>query len=136
MAPTHHTGACPLGQGRGKALTGGPRLQCPSLNPFKPVKWFKQCLNLNFVTHLNFDQSKKDLPILKKFEIKYGPEGFEERSNFSYRNFLRFEMDFELKVIEFSMSWNQGKLIWNYWEHGIWWDLANEFLFTPSCEEK
>jgi hypothetical protein len=38
MAPTHHTGACPLRQGRGKALTGGPRLQCPSLNPFKPVK--------------------------------------------------------------------------------------------------
>jgi hypothetical protein len=53
---------------------------------------------------LNFDQSKKNLPILKKFEIKYGREGFEERSNFSYRNFLRFEMDFELKVIEFSMS--------------------------------
>jgi hypothetical protein len=41
-APAHLTGACPLGQGRGKAPTGGPGLQCPGLNPFKP------CLNLIF----------------------------------------------------------------------------------------
>jgi hypothetical protein len=50
---------------------------------------------------LNFDQSKNDLPVL---EIKHGHEGFEERSNFPYRKFLRFEMDFELKFREVSMS--------------------------------
>jgi hypothetical protein len=53
---------------------------------------------------LKFDQSKKDLPAFKKFEIKYGREGFEERSIFPYKNFLRFEMDFKLKFREFSMS--------------------------------
>jgi hypothetical protein len=34
----------------------------------------------------NFDQTKKDLPKLKIFEIKYGHEGFEERNNFLYRS--------------------------------------------------
>jgi hypothetical protein len=37
------------------------------------------------------------LPELEKLQIKYGCEGFEVRNNFPYRNFLRFEMDFELK---------------------------------------
>jgi hypothetical protein len=60
---------------------------------------------------LNFDQFKKDFPALKNFEIKSGREGFEEGSNFPYRNLLIFEMDFELKFIEISMSGNQGKLI-------------------------
>jgi hypothetical protein len=53
---------------------------------------------------LKFDQFKKDLSALKNFEIKYGREGLEEGSSFPYRNFLRFEMDFELKFIEVSMS--------------------------------
>jgi hypothetical protein len=48
----------------------------------------------------NFDQFKKDLSELKKFEIKYGCEGFEERNNFIYRNFSRFEMDFKRKFRE------------------------------------
>jgi hypothetical protein len=42
----------------------------------------------------NFDQSKNDLPKLKKFEIKYGYEGFEESNNFLDSNFFRFETDF------------------------------------------
>jgi hypothetical protein len=37
-APACRTGAYPLGQGRGKAPIGGPGLQCPRLNQFKPVK--------------------------------------------------------------------------------------------------
>jgi hypothetical protein len=41
---------------------------------------------------------------LKNFEIKYSCEGFDERSNFPYRNFLIFEMDFKLKFKEVSMS--------------------------------
>jgi hypothetical protein len=53
---------------------------------------------------LNFDQSKNNLPGLNFFEIKYGCEGFEERRNYPHRNFLIFEMDFELKFREVSMS--------------------------------
>jgi hypothetical protein len=52
---------------------------------------------------LNFDQSKNNLPALFFFEIKYSREGFEERRNYPYRNFLRFEMDFELKFREIYM---------------------------------
>jgi hypothetical protein len=39
-----------------------------------------------------------DLLDLKKFDIKYGCEGFKERINFVPRNFLRFEMDLKLKI--------------------------------------
>jgi hypothetical protein len=31
----------------------------------------------------------------QKIEIKYGLEGFDERNNFLYKNFLRLEMSFE-----------------------------------------
>jgi hypothetical protein len=44
--------------------------------------------------------SKKDLPKLKKFEIKYGFEGFEERNNFLQWNIFKLEKDFELKFWE------------------------------------
>jgi hypothetical protein len=47
---------------------------------------------------------KLDHTGIKKFEIKYGFEGFGERNNFLHMNFSRFEMDFELKFREFSMS--------------------------------
>jgi hypothetical protein len=40
--------------------------------------------------------------MLEKIEIKYSFEGFEERNNFIYRNFLIFEVDFELKLREAS----------------------------------
>jgi hypothetical protein len=54
-----------------------------------------------------------NLPELEKFEIKYGFKGFEERNNVLHSNFFRFEMYFELKFRELSMSGNQGKLIGN-----------------------
>jgi hypothetical protein len=50
-----------------------------------------------------FDRLKKDLPKIKKFEIKYGFEGFEEWNNFIHRNVFRLEMFVELKIWE-SMS--------------------------------
>jgi hypothetical protein len=53
-------------------------------------------------TRSNLFQSKQDLPELEKFEIKYSFEGFDERNNFTYRNFRRFEVDFELKIREAS----------------------------------
>jgi hypothetical protein len=43
--------------------------------------------------HSNFDHSKKDLPELNFFKMKYGCEGFEEMNNFLHRNFFRFEID-------------------------------------------
>jgi hypothetical protein len=50
----------------------------------------------------NFIRSKNDLTKLRKFEIKYGFEGFDERNNFVYRNFLRFKVNFDLKFRETS----------------------------------
>jgi hypothetical protein len=47
---------------------------------------------------LNFDWSKQDLFKLKKIEIKYYFEEFEERNNFFYRNFFRFEVNFWMKI--------------------------------------
>jgi hypothetical protein len=44
---------------------------------------------------LNFDRYKKDLPELKKFEIKYGCQGFEERNKLIHANVFKFEVDFE-----------------------------------------
>jgi hypothetical protein len=41
---------------------------------------------------------------VQNLEIKYGFEDFDERNNFIYMNFSRFEMDFELKFREVSMS--------------------------------
>jgi hypothetical protein len=41
--------------------------------------------------------------MLKKIEIKYGCEGFEERNNFLHRKFFIFKMDFELKFGEFKV---------------------------------
>jgi hypothetical protein len=43
----------------------------------------------------NLIHSKQDLPELKKIEIKYGFEGFDEMDKFPYRNVLRFKMDVE-----------------------------------------
>jgi hypothetical protein len=46
--------------------------------------------------------------LLQKFEIEYVWKVFEIKNNFPYNGFLIFEMDFELKFREASMSWNQG----------------------------
>jgi hypothetical protein len=50
--------------------------------------------------HSSYDRSKKDLPGLKKFRIKYGIEGFEERNNFLHRNFFIFKVDLKLNFRE------------------------------------
>jgi hypothetical protein len=63
-------------------------------------KWF-QTISKLFKFHL----IQKGPSQLKKFEIKYGFEGFDERNNFSYKNVLRFEVDFELNFREASKVW-------------------------------
>jgi hypothetical protein len=46
----------------------------------------------------NFDRPKRDLPKLKKIEIKYGCEVFEEMNHSLHRNFFGFKIDFEFKI--------------------------------------
>jgi hypothetical protein len=41
---------------------------------------------------------------LQKFQINYGLKKFEINNNFSYINFFRLEMEFELKFREVYMS--------------------------------
>jgi hypothetical protein len=38
--------------------------------------------------------------LLQKFQIKYGWNELETRNNIPYRNFSRFENEFELKIRE------------------------------------
>jgi hypothetical protein len=52
--------------------------------------------------------------LLQKIEIKYGWKVFEIRNNFTYKDFLRFKMNFKLKFREASMSWKQGTHDWNF----------------------
>jgi hypothetical protein len=61
------------------------------LNRINRAKSIQMNLNLT-QTRPNFILSKHDLPAIKKFKIKYGCEGLEERNNFLRRNFFRFEM--------------------------------------------
>jgi hypothetical protein len=52
----------------------------------------------------NLIQTKTGALLLQIFLIKYGWKIFEGRNNFYYSNFSRFEMEFELKFRETSMS--------------------------------
>jgi hypothetical protein len=45
-------------------------------------------------------QLKDDPPILKNFQVKYGSIGNYIRNNFAYGNFLKFRIEFELKIRE------------------------------------
>jgi hypothetical protein len=48
----------------------------------------------------NFDRSKRCLLLIEKLEVKYGWKEIKIRNNFPYRNFSRFEKEFELKFRE------------------------------------
>jgi hypothetical protein len=73
---------------------------------------------------------------LGKFEIKYGWKVFQIRNNFPYTNFLRFEMDLELKFRESSMSWQQGKIDCNFVGTRILMKLGQQIPFYTLLEEK
>jgi hypothetical protein len=70
------------------------------LNPVSRVKHHSNEIEFKFNTRSNFLWPKQDIPEIKKFEIKYVFEGFDERNNFLHRNFSRFEMDFKIKFRE------------------------------------
>jgi hypothetical protein len=59
-----------------------------------------QTISNRFKFAPSFDRSKRCLPLLKRFQIKYGWKEIEIRNNRPYRNFSIFEMEFELKFIE------------------------------------
>jgi hypothetical protein len=84
---------------------------------------------------LNFDRSKRCLPLLQKLEIKYGWKELEVRNNFSYRNLSRFELKCEWKFKEFSMSWNRRKFTRKSWNFGFQRNLASKLLVTPYCKK-
>jgi hypothetical protein len=89
-------------EGEREWMAGGPRWW---FNEFKTIEiHFQMCSNLIW--------SKRGLPQPQKIEINYGWKGFEIRSNFTYRNFLKFEMDVELKIMEASMGWNSMEFPW------------------------
>jgi hypothetical protein len=81
----------------------------------------------------------------KKLELKYGWKGLEIRKNFSYINFSRFEMEFELKFKEVSMSWNSlekslknlGTLDFDeIWPASSWLHLIARKNQIPSKEDQ
>jgi hypothetical protein len=53
-----------------------------------------------FQTELNLIKLKDGPPKLKKNQIKYIFEGNRVRNKFSYRNFSKFDLEFELKFKE------------------------------------
>jgi hypothetical protein len=82
----------------GRVLTGGPAtVQAVGSNGFESdsnLNGFKLLRNAP-----NFNRSKNDPPLLRKIEIKYGFDGFEEMNNFHHRNFFKFR-----EVLEFEFD--------------------------------
>jgi hypothetical protein len=72
---------------------------------FKPVQ--TESINSNtlkfILNNFKLDLIQNGLPKLKKFKIKYGCEGFEERNTFINMKFFILEMHFELKIWEFKI---------------------------------
>jgi hypothetical protein len=101
-------------------LIGGPeRHSARGLTRFE-IKIRIQTRSNDFKFSSNFDSFKRYLTVLKKFQIKYGWKEIEIRNNFPYRNFSRFEMEFELKNQRTSMSWNSLKKLENLDFDKIW----------------
>jgi hypothetical protein len=59
---------------------------------FKPFPNLNGAKTFNFS---NFDQSRRNLPELQEFEIKYSSKDLEKINKFVHRNFFRFGRDFE-----------------------------------------
>jgi hypothetical protein len=77
------------GHGHSNGSTGFKLIQTDSKisNGFKPFK---------------VHSIQKGPSELRKYEIKYGFEWFDERNNFLHRNVFRFKVDFEWKFIQAS----------------------------------
>jgi hypothetical protein len=85
----HVARACAHSDRGGWGLTGGP-LESNGFESDSNFNGFN-----SFQNFANFERSKKDLPWLQKFKIKYGFEGCGERNNFLDIYFYIFEVDCE-----------------------------------------
>jgi hypothetical protein len=83
--------ARPVQNKGGEATDAWAPATMPSFISVKPVKNWSNKFEFKFYSCSNFDQSKKDLPELRNFEIKYGFEGFKERRTFSIETSLNSE---------------------------------------------
>jgi hypothetical protein len=95
-----------VGQRSDGALTDGPGPHSARVQfklGFKPIQKYSNGSNEIWIPP-NFGWFKRYLTRVQIFEIKYGWKEFEIRINFPYRNFSRFEMEFELKFRELSMG--------------------------------
>jgi hypothetical protein len=70
---------------------------------FKPIQKYSNGSNEIRIPP-NLGGFERYIPALQKFEIKYGWKEYEMWNNVTYRNFLRFLMNFELKFRESPMS--------------------------------
>jgi hypothetical protein len=73
---------------------------------------------------------KNALPKLENFQIKYVFEAFEMRNNFTYSNFSKFRLEFELEFKEalgFKIQYNLIEFVWTFKN---WWDLNRELLLA------
>jgi hypothetical protein len=84
------------GEAVGTALTGGVG------STVRPIRFSNRIkfISNGFKFAPNFDRSKRCFPMLQKFQIKYEWRELEIRNNVPYRNFSRFEIEFELKFRE------------------------------------
>jgi hypothetical protein len=84
------------GEAVGTALTGGVG------NTVRPIRFSNRIkfISNGFKFAPNVDRSKRCLPQLQKFQMKYGWKELEIRNNFPYRNFSRFETEFEQEFRE------------------------------------
>jgi hypothetical protein len=71
----------------------GPAATMPDFKPVQIESFNSNTLTFNS-NNFKLDSIQKGLSKLKKIEIKYDFEGFEDRNNFLHRNFFRLERDF------------------------------------------
>jgi hypothetical protein len=80
------------GEAVGVALTAGVGSKVRPIRFSNRIKFISN----GFKFAANFDRSKRCLLVLKKIQIKYELKEIQIRNNFPYRNFSRFEIEFEL----------------------------------------
>jgi hypothetical protein len=100
------------------ALTCGPGQNSARRRGLKPVQNYSNGSN-EIQIPPNLDWFKRYIPLLQKFEIKYGWKEFEIRNNFCYKGLLRVKINFDLKFRESSMTQNSIEIhskflkLWN-----------------------
>jgi hypothetical protein len=100
------------GERRG-AGTCGPAREKRGVGRAQMNRKFFDLFNL-ILNYFELFCSKGGPTKLQKFQIKYGWNEFGITNNFSYRNFSRFEKEFELKFREVRMSRVSIEIHWKF----------------------